>query len=87
MLCVDTTIFSLTLYKTFELGHVMGHGLLKIFLRDGEFAPRSCQARIEGLCGDAGAMYYELALYHAIQLSTLLTVEIAYYAFRASSTS
>ncbi|RPD66289.1 hypothetical protein L227DRAFT_570181 [Lentinus tigrinus ALCF2SS1-6] len=34
MLCMDTTIFALTLIKMRELGHVIGYGMLRLFFRD-----------------------------------------------------
>ncbi|TFK83483.1 hypothetical protein K466DRAFT_260166 [Polyporus arcularius HHB13444] len=35
MLCLDTAIFVLTLFKMFGLGHAVGRGLLQVFFRDG----------------------------------------------------
>ncbi len=37
MLCLDTAIFVLTLFKMFGLGHAVGsRGLYQVFFRDGE---------------------------------------------------
>ena len=56
MLCLDTTVFGMTLAKTIQMRHITHNGLLLVLFRDGTFVLQACYSSITAKL--AGAMYY-----------------------------
>ena len=61
MLCLDTTIFILTLVKTIKMRHHLQYGLVRVLFRDGEY-PGAFVKLLKSLTAHyTGAVYYGCA--------------------------